>query len=146
MKTALFRVTFATALLAAGYTAGRLSPEPVAEAAQTGRIFEMRTYTTNEGKLPALQTRFRDHTLGFFKKYDMTSIGYWVPAAEQRLKPRWSTSWRTRAAKRRRRTGESSARTRNGRKLPRRPRSTERSWPSRLNRFSSTPPTTRQIK
>ncbi len=80
MKTALFRVTFATALLAAGYIAGRLSPEPVAEAAQAGRVFEMRTYTTNEGKLPALQARFRDHTLGFFKKYDMTSIGYWVPA------------------------------------------------------------------
>ena len=40
----------------------------------------MRTYTTNEGKLPNLQARFRDHTLGFFKKYDMTSIGYWVPA------------------------------------------------------------------
>ena len=80
MKIALFRVTVATALLAAGYTAGRLSPEPVAEAAQAGRVFEMRTYTANEGKLPALQTRFRDHTLGFFKKYDMTSIGYWVPA------------------------------------------------------------------
>ena len=47
----------------------------------TGRPgFEMRTYTANEGKLPNLQARFRDHTLGFFKKYDMTSIGYWVPA------------------------------------------------------------------
>jgi hypothetical protein len=32
--------------------AGRLTPEPVAEAAQAGRVFEMRTYTTNEGKLP----------------------------------------------------------------------------------------------
>ena len=39
----------------------------------------MRTYTANEGKLPALQARFRDHTLGFFKTYDMTSIGYWTP-------------------------------------------------------------------
>jgi hypothetical protein len=80
MKTALFRLSVATALLAAGYVAGRLTPEPVAQAAQAGRVFEMRTYTTNEGKLPALQARFRDHTLGFFKKYDMTSIGYWVPA------------------------------------------------------------------
>lgn len=79
MRTALFRVTVATALVAAGYVAGRLTPEPVVEARQTGRIFEMRTYTTNEGKLPALETRFRDHTLNFFKKYDMTSIGYWVP-------------------------------------------------------------------
>jgi hypothetical protein len=80
MKTALFRLSVATALLTAGYVAGRLTPEPVAQAAQAGRVFEMRTYTTNEGRLPALQARFRDHTLGFFKKYDMTSIGYWVPA------------------------------------------------------------------
>ena len=80
MRTALFRICVASALLTAGYVAGRLTPEPVAEAAQAGRVFEMRTYTTNEGKLPNLQARFRDHTLGFFKKYDMTSIGYWVPA------------------------------------------------------------------
>jgi hypothetical protein len=79
MRIAIFRISVATALLAAGYVAGRLTPEPVAEAAQAGRIFEMRTYTANEGKLPALEARFRDHTIGFFKKYDMTSIGYWVP-------------------------------------------------------------------
>jgi hypothetical protein len=79
MRTALFRISVATALLAAGYVAGRLTPETVAEAAQAGRVFEMRTYVTNEGKLPALETRFRDHTLNFFKKYDMTNVGYWVP-------------------------------------------------------------------
>jgi NIPSNAP len=79
MRTALFRICVASTLLAAGYVAGRLTPEPVAEAAQAGRVFEMRTYTANEGRLPALEARFRDHTLGFFKKYDMTSIGYWVP-------------------------------------------------------------------
>ena len=67
-------------LVAAGYVAGRLTPEPVAEAAQAGRVFEMRTYTTNEGKLPALETRFRDHTIKFFDKYNMTSIGYWIPS------------------------------------------------------------------
>jgi hypothetical protein len=79
MRIALFRICAAAALLAAGYVAGQLTPEPVAEAAQAGRVFEMRTYTANEGKLPALEARFRDHTIGFFKKYDMTSIGYWVP-------------------------------------------------------------------
>lgn len=79
MRTAVFRICVATGLLAAGYVAGRLTPEPVAEAAQAGRVFEMRTYTTNEGKLPALEARFRDHTIKFFDKYDMKSIGYWVP-------------------------------------------------------------------
>jgi NIPSNAP len=80
MRTALFRTCAASALLAAGYTAGRLTPEPVAQAAQAPRVFEMRTYTANEGKLPALEARFRDHTIKFFTKYSMTSIGYWKPA------------------------------------------------------------------
>ena len=79
MRTAVFRICVAAGLLAAGYIAGRLTPEPVAEAAQAGRVFEMRTYTTNEGKLPALESRFRDHTIKFFDKYDMKSIGYWAP-------------------------------------------------------------------
>jgi len=80
MTRALFRISVAAVLVAAGYVAGRLTPEPVAEAAQAGRVFEMRTYTTNEGKLPALETRFRDHTIKFFDRYNMTSIGYWIPS------------------------------------------------------------------
>lgn len=79
MRIALFRICAATALLAAGYTAGRLTPEPAAAAAQTNRVFELRTYTANEGKLPALESRFRDHTIKFFDKYNMTSVGYWKP-------------------------------------------------------------------
>ena len=79
MRTALLRIAGAAALLTIGYVAGRLAPEPVAEAAQAGRVFEMRTYVTNEGKLPDLEKRFRDHTIKFFNRYSMTSIGYWVP-------------------------------------------------------------------
>jgi NIPSNAP len=44
-----------------------------------GKVFELRTYTTNEGKLDALQARFRDHTTRIFKKHHMTNVGYWVP-------------------------------------------------------------------
>ena len=80
MRTALFRICVASALLATGYVAGRLTPEPVAQAApMQNRVFEMRTYTANEGKLPTLETRFRDHTIRIFNKYSMTSIGYWIP-------------------------------------------------------------------
>ena len=43
------------------------------------RVFEMRTYTCYEGKLEALKTRFRDHTIRIFKSHGMESIGYWVP-------------------------------------------------------------------
>ena len=33
----------------------------------------------NEGKIEALQVRFRDHTDAIFKRHNMKSIGYWVP-------------------------------------------------------------------
>ncbi|MEZ5302375.1 MAG: NIPSNAP family protein [Verrucomicrobiales bacterium] len=42
-------------------------------------VFELRTYTTNDGKLDALNARFRDHTVALFKKHGMESVGYWVP-------------------------------------------------------------------
>jgi hypothetical protein len=48
-------------------------------ARATHRVYELRTYTTNEGKLDALKARFRDHTIAIFKRHGMTSIGYWVP-------------------------------------------------------------------
>jgi len=44
-----------------------------------GPIFELRTYTTHEGRLPALEARFRDHTMGLFEKHGMRNIGYWIP-------------------------------------------------------------------
>jgi hypothetical protein len=50
-----------------------------ADAAVASPVFELRTYHTNEGKLDALHARFRDHTVGLFKKHGMTSVGYWVP-------------------------------------------------------------------
>ncbi len=44
-----------------------------------GRIFEMRTYTTNPGKLDDLHKRFSTHTNHIFVKHGMTLIGYWTP-------------------------------------------------------------------
>jgi NIPSNAP len=43
------------------------------------RVFEMRTYYTNPGKLDALHARFRDHTKALFERHGMTNIGYWTP-------------------------------------------------------------------
>jgi len=50
-----------------------------ASAADT-RLFEMRVYFANEGKLDALHARFRDHTMKLFEKHGMTNLGYFVPA------------------------------------------------------------------
>jgi hypothetical protein len=44
------------------------------------RVFEMRTYTAAEGKLEALDARFRDHTVALFKKHGITNLGYFHPA------------------------------------------------------------------
>lgn len=43
------------------------------------RVFELRTYTTHEGRLPTLNKRFRDHTVKLFEKHGMTNFGYWIP-------------------------------------------------------------------
>jgi NIPSNAP protein len=56
-----------------------LQPVDVARAQADHRVFELRTYTAPEGKLGALQARFRDHTRRIFDRHNMTSVGYWVP-------------------------------------------------------------------
>jgi hypothetical protein len=54
-------------------------------SAQT-RVYELRTYTCNEGKLDALKARFRDHTIQIFNRHGLVSIGYWVPSDPARSK------------------------------------------------------------
>ena len=91
-----------------------VSPALAAHAA-ANRVFEIRTYTAPPGKLEALKTRFRDHTIKSFNKHDMTSIALFHPAgrAAQRehdhLRPRAPEPRR-----RPRRTGPRSTPIRNG--------------------------------
>jgi hypothetical protein len=51
----------------------------VAEAQTTDRVFELRTYTTNPGRLDALHARFSQHTITLFERHGMTNIGYFSP-------------------------------------------------------------------
>ena len=54
MSKRMLSAALPVALLMAGFAAGRLtSPGPVAHAQGANRVFELRTYTTNEGKLPS---------------------------------------------------------------------------------------------
>ena len=39
-------------------------------------VYELRTYTTLDGRLPALNKRFRDDTMQPFKKHGMTNVLY----------------------------------------------------------------------
>jgi len=65
---------------AAGFAAREVMPlETVAHAQGSNRVFELRTYTTAEGKLTGLDNRFRDHTMKLFAKHGMESVGYFIP-------------------------------------------------------------------
>jgi hypothetical protein len=55
-------------------------PAP-AEAADPS-CFELRTYHAAEGKLNALNARFRNHTLALFEKHGITNLGYWTPQSD----------------------------------------------------------------
>lgn len=52
------------------------TPQPLGDRSH---LFELRTYTTNEGKLDNLDARFRDHTIEIFNRHGMTSVHYWHP-------------------------------------------------------------------
>jgi hypothetical protein len=59
---------------------------PAAEQATGERFFELRTYTTAEGRLDALHARFRDHTNSLFKKHGIEIIGFWTPSEGEKSK------------------------------------------------------------
>ncbi|MBY0493576.1 MAG: NIPSNAP family protein [Cyanobacteria bacterium] len=73
------RIVSAVALLGIGFAAGSWNASSVALAQNAGKVYELRTYTAPQGKLPNLQARFRDHTIRIFNKHGMKSVGYWVP-------------------------------------------------------------------
>ncbi len=56
-------------------SAPRVGAPPRAER----RVFELRTYHVNEGKLDDLHKRFRDHTCSLLKKHGAELIGFWTP-------------------------------------------------------------------
>src|SRR5450759_3031627 len=48
------------------------------------RVYELRTYTTLPGRLPALNKRFAEHTMKLFRKHGMRSEMYWIPTDDAR--------------------------------------------------------------
>ena len=47
-------------------------------------VYELRTYTTPPGRLPALNKRFSEHTLKLFEKHGMKNEMYWIPTDDAR--------------------------------------------------------------
>lgn len=80
MKLTWFRVfAFAALSFAAGsWLTARFIALPKVEA-QSKQVYELRVYHTLPGRLAALESRFRDHTITIFNRHDMKSVGYWTP-------------------------------------------------------------------
>ncbi len=75
-----FLFTCVAITFGAGFALGSvLRGTQVVRGESATRVFELRTYTTPEGKLDDLQARFRDHTIDLFERHRMTNIGYWTP-------------------------------------------------------------------
>ena len=65
------------------FTAGSLMTARLAHMervrADSNRIFELRIYHAVPGRLPALESRFRDIYSKLLAKHDLQVVGYWVP-------------------------------------------------------------------
>jgi hypothetical protein len=69
--------------LARGDEKAKKSVDAGEEPPTAQRVFELRTYHVNPGKLDDLHKRFRDHTCGLLKKHGAELIGFWTPTDEK---------------------------------------------------------------
>ncbi|HYX68406.1 MAG TPA: NIPSNAP family protein [Terriglobales bacterium] len=73
-------MVFALALFS--FSAGALVTARLAQVvpvkADSDRVFELRVYHAVPGKLPALETRFRDTTSKILARHNIIVIAYWV--------------------------------------------------------------------
>lgn len=58
------------------------SNSTIGEEQKMSGIYELRTYTTLEGRLPNLNARFKNHTMKLFEKHGMKNVMYWTPTDE----------------------------------------------------------------
>jgi hypothetical protein len=75
------------------FAAGSLITAPLSYLNQVradgNRVFELRVYHAVPGKLPALESQFRDTTSKLLAKHDLKVVGYWVPGGT----PAWNNTF-----------------------------------------------------
>ncbi|GAB2786594.1 hypothetical protein GCM10027275_33880 [Rhabdobacter roseus] len=76
MKTSLL---LTGGLLLSSFLLLALRSHPATPPSEDTRLYELRTYYCETGRLDALLARFRNHTTQLFEKHGMTNVGYWVP-------------------------------------------------------------------
>lgn len=65
-----------------------LHPSLANSSSSEERIFQLRTYHCFPGKIPAINSRFRDHTMELFEKHGMTNIVYWNTVEKDGTQPK----------------------------------------------------------
>ena len=81
-RRALLQSLPAAALLpSAAWPMSKREPSPKEEDAMpsASRVYELRIYHVNKGKLDDLLRRFRDHTIALFNKHHMKTLAFWTP-------------------------------------------------------------------
>jgi len=88
-----FRGCSLCAIALLSFTAGSLMTARLAHMdhvrADSNRVFELRIYHTVPGKLPALESNFRDTWSKLLAKHDLKVVGYWVPEGA----PAWDNTF-----------------------------------------------------
>jgi hypothetical protein len=64
-------------LTAGGFVVTRML-RPLAVMADSNRVFELRIYHAVPGKLPVMQSRFRDQTSKIPARHNLNVVGYWT--------------------------------------------------------------------
>ena len=75
----MFKKQLMTFVLCITALSGALMVSGSCSAQSAAHIYELRTYTSHEGRLGDVVNRFRDHTMRIFEKHGMVSVGYWIP-------------------------------------------------------------------
>ncbi len=80
------RALLTLALCLGAFALGRGSPSwwPSASAETNGRVFELRLYTVEEGKVGRLSEVFRDNVTTMFARHGMANTAYLIPREEPR--------------------------------------------------------------
>jgi hypothetical protein len=80
LKNTWFVLGASTAIFIAGFSLGSLHQAGSVAHAQAGKhVYELRTYTSPDGKLGDLNKRFREHTVSIFNRHGMKSVLYMTP-------------------------------------------------------------------
>jgi hypothetical protein len=88
-----FKIRSVCGIALVSFGAGALMTARLAPMSQvradSNRVFELRVYHVVPGKVPALESRFRDTTSKLLAKHDLNVVGYWVPEGA----PAWDNTF-----------------------------------------------------